>query len=349
MALHADDRGQAARRSVGSTTARVVAVVAAVALVAYTAHVLLLLFAGLLVGVLLDALAAQVSRWTGLGRRAGLALVLLLGAGLLTGLGFLVVPRVVEQVSSLAERLPEAWGSNLERLVAGRSSPVARVQEAVERADPSLVRPVVRSLSLTLAVVANVAIILVIGIYAAARPELYVEGFVHLLPHGWRDRAREVLSEAGRQLRRWMLGAILEMASAGVLIGFGLWLLEVPYALGLGVLAAALELVPNFGPFAAAVPALLLSIGEGNQATWWHVAVIYGVVQTVQSYLVQPLIQQYMVEVPPVLLIIVLLGMGWLLGALGLFVAVPTLVVAMVAVRLLYQRDVLGERVHVAT
>lgn len=322
----------------------VVLLAALVALVVYLSHALLLLFAGLLVGVLLDALTGLVMRWTRLGRRGALSVVTLLIGGLAVGLGVIVVPRLVDQASNLTERLPGAWSSAWERVVSGR----ARVEQAVEQVNPSLVEPVVRSVSLTLTVLAEAAIIVVIGIYAAARPRLYVDGFVRLLPHAWRDAAREVLFEAGHQLRRWMLGAALEMASAGVLTGLGLWLLGVPYALGLGLLAGVLELVPNFGPVAAAVPAILVSLG-GNDAVWWHVVLMYLAIQTVQSYAVQPLIQQHMVEVPPVLLIIVLVAMGWALGALALFTAVPLLVVAMVAVKLLYQRDVLGERVHVAS
>lgn len=340
--LLADVEGRG--RGTVETAAWVVLLAALVALVVYLSHALLLLFAGLLVGVLLDALTGLLMRWTRLGRRGALSLVTLLIGGLAVGLGLIVVPRLVDQASNLTERLPDAWSSALERVVSGR----ARVEQAVEQVNPSLVEPVVRSVSLTLTVLAEAAIIVVIGIYAAARPRLYVDGFVRLLPHAWRDAAREVLFEAGHQLRRWMLGAALEMASAGVLTGLGLWLLGVPYALGLGLLAGVLELVPNFGPIAAAVPAVLVSLG-GNDAVWWHVVLMYMAIQTVQSYAVQPLIQQHMVEVPPVLLIIVLVAMGWALGALALFTAVPLLVVVMVAVKLLYLRDVLGERVHVAS
>lgn len=329
-------------RSSLETAAWVVVLAAALGLVVYLSHVLLLLFAGILVGVLLDALAGRVQRWTRLGHGAALALVTLVFAALGVGAGLLIVPKLVEQVSSLVERLPAAWSSAWDRVVSGR----AQVQQAVEQVDPSLVAPVVRSVSATLAIAAEAAIILAIGIYAAARPGLYVDGFVRLLPHDWRDAAREVLHEAGHQLRRWMLGAILEMTSAGVLIGVGLWLLGVPYSLGLGLLAGLLELVPNFGPVAAAIPAVLITVAGENDASWWHVGVMYMIVQTFQSYVVQPLIQQHMVEIPPVLLIITLVAMGWGLGALALFTAVPLLVVVMVAVKLLYQRDVLGERVQ---
>lgn len=331
------------------TAAWIVALASAVALLVYASHVLLLLFAGLLLGVLLDALTDHLMRWTGLGRRGGLTVVVFALLGAFAGLGWLVVPSIVEQATSLADRLPSAWGSTWGRVVTGHAGSLKRVEQAVQQVDPQLVRPVVKSLSATLTVITYVVVIAVIGVYAAARPGLYVDGFVRLLPRARRDQAREVLFECGHQLRRWMLGAATAMTTAGLGVGVGLWALGVPYALGLGLLAAVLELVPNFGPLAAALPALLLSAAGDNDAVWWHVAIMYTVVQGFQSYVVQPLVQQHMVEVPPILLIIVLVAMGWLMGALGVVTAVPLLVVVMTVVKLVYQRDVLGERVHLAS
>lgn len=368
-----DDEAAARRRAIGRATTIAVAIVGVVALVVYAANVLLLVFTGLLLGVALDALASWIARRTRLGRSAALTFVLVaLFAALGVG-AWKLAPSIVEQVQNLEQRLPEAWSSKLEDLLtgpaaaasqgAGEQAPTAAqvaadgaaaapAQESpargAEPVDPaSIVAPVARGLSTTAMLLANALVILVIGIYAAARPEFYVDGVVRLMPHTWRGRAREALHESGRQLRRWMFGTALAMASAAGLTGIGLWLLGVPYALGLALLAGVLELIPNFGPIAAAVPAILLTLAD-REATWWHVALMYLGIQTFQSYVVQPLVQDRVVHVPPVLLIAALALMGWLLGALGLFTAVPLLVVAIVLVKLLWLRDRLGEQVQVS-
>lgn len=80
-------------------------------------------------------------------------------------------------------------------------------------------------------------------------------------------------------------------------------------------------------------------------ATW--VAGLYAFVQLVESYLVTPLIQQHVVSMAPALLISaqVLLGMAG--GVLGVLLATPLAVVAVVLLQTLYVQDVLGEEVEV--
>jgi predicted PurR-regulated permease PerM len=342
------------RQRVAVATVIVVAIVGATALVVYCARVLLVAFAGLILGVLLDAMTEGLMRWTRLRRGAALGLVCFTLVGALVGLGALVVPRLAEQASSLAQKAPpwlsQAWsGQHGDAPQASRTrakgegaKPLDQVGDAIQQADPAVVRPVVRSISIGLGALGNIVMIIVIGMYAAAWPDGYRDGFVRLLPQRWRDRAREALAETAHQLRRWLIGTGIAMASAGALTGVGLWLLGVPYALGLALVAAFGELVPNFGPIVAAVPAVALTLGDEGHP-WWHVALLYLGIQTVQSYLIQPLTQERMVHVPPVLLITSLVLGGWLLGVVGLLLAVPVLVVILVLVRQLYLRDTLHE------
>ena len=55
----------------------------------------------------------------------------------------------------------------------------------------------------------------------------------------------------GHVLRRWLLAKFISMAVVGVLTGIGLWLLEVPLAISLAVLASLLTFIPNIGPVIA--------------------------------------------------------------------------------------------------
>lgn len=329
------------RRS-AQTVLIAVAIVGATAIVVHAAQVLLLLFAGLLFGVFLDALTRLVMRRSRLGRRAALGLVVTLLTLVLAGVGWIVVPRVVEQATRLTEHLPAAWAKVSERVLNGEV-PLPELGSTVRDVGPDLVRPVLRSVSATLTFLAALFVVAVTGIYAAAQPRLYVEGFVRLLPPDWRDLGREACHESARQLRRLLVGVGVAISTAGVFTGVGLWLLGIPYALGLGLLAALLEIIPNVGPTAAAIPAILLSLAE-EEVPWWHVVILYGVVQTVQSYVIQPLVQQQMIEVPPVVLIGSVVLLGWLVGPLGVLMGVPLLVVANVLIRILYLRETLGEQ-----
>jgi predicted PurR-regulated permease PerM len=77
------------------------------------------------------------------------------------------------------------------------------------------------------------------------------------------------------------------------------------------------------------------------------VALIYTGIHVFEGYCVTPLIQQRTVAVPPALLLSVQILIGALYGPIGLLLATPIAVAAIVSVQMLYVQDVLGERVDV--
>ena len=206
-------------------------------------------------------------------------------------------------------------------------------------------KPILRSLTIGLSAIGTFVVIAFLGLYLAIKPDEYVDGFVRLFRPSVRHRVQELLRVIAHDLRRWMLGTGLAMLSAGILTSVGLWLLGLPYALALGILAGFAEVIPNVGPTAAAIPAMLLTLQDGGP-TWWHVGLFYLALQTFQSYVIQPVAQRYMVDVAPALSLASLLLLGWLCGGLGLFAAVPLVVIGTVVVKILWLRDTLGEPIE---
>ena len=126
------------------------------------------------------------------------------------------------------------------------------------------------------------------------------------------------------------------MSVVGALTFAGLWLLDVLLALTLALLASALTFVPNFGPILSAAPAVLLALEAGLTHAAW-VAGLYLAVQTVESYLITPIIQQRTVALPPALTLGTQLVLGVLAGAAGLALATPLTAMGLVLVRELYE------------
>ena len=58
-----------------------------------------------------------------------------------------------------------------------------------------------------------------------------------------------------RPLKLWLLGQLFAMVVTGVLTALALWLIGLPAAAGLGLIAGVLEFIPLLGPFLGAVPA----------------------------------------------------------------------------------------------
>jgi predicted PurR-regulated permease PerM len=154
---------------------------------------------------------------------------------------------------------------------------------------------------------------------------------------------REVLDAIGHVLQRWLVGQLVLMAIVGTITWIGLALLGVPFALPLALFAGLSEFVPYVGPIVAAIPAVLVGFAEGPHLALW-VAGLYIAVQSIESYVLTPLIQQRAVYLPPALLLFSQVVLGVTAGPLGVIVATPLAAAGLVAVNKLYVEDVLGDK-----
>jgi predicted PurR-regulated permease PerM len=319
-------------------------VVLAVLLVAQTIDILLLVFLSLVLALgLRDA-----ARWVGPRLRLSepAALVAVLAALTVTAwlAVWLAAPGIVEQSQQLAEQLPQAIADAQRSLQ--QSGPGRWLLEQVP--NPGEFLPKARSLlgrapgvfTATFGALANLLVLVTLTLFLVFQLPLYREGVVRLVPPSRRDRCREVLGELGRTLSMWLIGRSVAMLVIALLTTVGLWLLSVPLAPILALIAGLLNFIPNFGPIVALVPALLLGLTKGFDTALWVIGLYTGI-QLVESYVLTPYIQQRAISMPPALLITTQVILGVMLGFLGLLLATPLTAAAMVLVRRLYIEDFL--------
>ncbi len=170
--------------------------------------------------------------------------------------------------------------------------------------------------------IADVLVVIVAGIFLAAQPRFYRTGAMKLVPASKRALVAEAMDESEQALRLWLKGQLIAMIVVGLLTGTGLWLIGMPSALVLGLLAGLLEFIPFAGPIIAAVPAILLALAAGPDMALW-VLLLYFVVQQFEGNVLTPLVQQYAVDLPGVVLLFSLIGFGTLFGTLGVVLAAP--------------------------
>jgi predicted PurR-regulated permease PerM len=125
------------------------------------------------------------------------------------------------------------------------------------------------------------------------------------------------------------------MVIVGLITGVGLWLLEIPLALSLGLIAGLLEFVPFVGPILSAIPAILVAFTQDGMAPL-YVVLLYLAVQQIEGNALMPLIQRWAVSLPPALGLIGVVVFGLLFGVLGVLFATPLMVVVMVLTQKLY-------------
>ena len=136
------------------------------------------------------------------------------------------------------------------------------------------------------------------------------------------------------------------MLEIGVTTAIGLWLLGVPLAFALGLLTAFLNFVPTFGPLIAAVPTALVALTVSPMTAVYAVA-LYTAAACFDGYVVTPLVQMRISEMPPALLLVAQVLMGVLAGQMGLVLAAPMLAATLVLVRMAYIEDVLEKPAQV--
>lgn len=314
------------------------------------ANTMLVVFAGLLLAVFLNGLGGLLRRRLPLSRRAAFAASVVALLLLVLVAGWWIGPRAVEQMSGLPQRLQEVLDDargTLEGL--GVAAPLLEQPGAQLRDGASMLAGgVMGAFGSVIGTMANMVLIAVIGLFVAWNPGAYTGPLLLLLPDGGpRSRGREVLSSVVEALESWLAGRFASMAVVTGLTVGGLLVAGVPLALGLGVIAGVLSFVPFLGPLAAAVPAVLVGLSVGP-TTALVVAAIYGGVQSVESYLLTPVIQHRVVSLPPALIVTVQAVMGLLFGIVGILVATPVALVAVVLVQTLYLQDRLHEDVEPA-
>lgn len=314
----------------------------------YTAQILLLGFAGVLLAVFLRSLSDWVHHYTRLPMRWSLALV---GIGLLVliaGTGWLLAPRIAQQADALTVAIPlstERLEQYLGNYVWGRQLVdwIRQSDTSLLPSQSTLMRQLTGVFSTAFGALASLTIVLFAGIFLAINPQLYIRGFLRLVPPDRRERTHEVIAAVGSMLRWWLVGRIAGMIVIGVLTTLGLWILGMPLALTLGLISGLLDFIPNIGPVLAFVPAGLIAFTQSPQQVLW-VAFLYWLVQTIENSFVVPILLQKTIDMPPALAILAVAVFGTLFGLLGLLVAAPLTATAMVSIRMLYVEDTLGDR-----
>jgi predicted PurR-regulated permease PerM len=327
------------RGALAAYTYRVLIAVAVIALAILTwqlAEVLMLIFGGVVLAAVLRALSDPLEAHTPLSGRAALALVVLVLLVALVAAFWLVGEQLVSQLSELTELLPGGVNDVRDWL---SGFPLGHWLVELSQRGMSMAQGsfsgIARFASSTFGMVANVVLILFLGLYLASDPGLYRRGLLKLLPRSGRERTALALEASGVGLKRWLLGQLLAMVSVGLITGLTLWAMGMPLALSLGLIAGLLEFIPFFGPILSAVPGVLVSFTQGG---WMplYVVLAYLAIQQIEGNVLMPIIQKWAVALPPALGLLGVVIFGLLFGIMGVLFATPLMVVVMVSVQKLY-------------
>ncbi len=308
--------------------------------------VLLLVFAAILIAVGLDGCAGAAARHSPLSRGWALVAVASSIALVIVGSLTLTATGLIQQFQDLGEQVTDFW-ERVQDWLSNRSEmdvidDIAPDNGQISDAAGDMLGHAMTFGISALGAISSLAIIIVLSGFLAANPELYRGGLIRLVRPDQRAVADDTLSSIAYALRWWFLGQLVSMALLGVTVGVGLLLLGIDLWFALAVLTALLTFVPFLGPLIATVPIVAVGFAEGTQ-TGLIVLAGYLVIQNIEGSFITPLIQKKAVNLAPALLITTQVLLSLAFGVVGLILAAPLTIVAMVSVQKLYVENVLGE------
>ncbi|OWY64315.1 AI-2E family transporter [cyanobacterium TDX16] len=314
-------------------------------------QVVLLLFAAVVLATVLNRVVRRIQQYH---IKRGFAIASTIAALLAVIVGFFafIVPRVVDQLQQLVGVLPQVsekimtWLNWLQSTIPGAMFEQLRVLENIPQQLQAWIAQLLGNffviLNNSLAVVLSLLLFLVLTVMLLANPSQYRRVFILVFPSFYQQRIDEILSETEKSLVGWIEGTLIAMVVIGLISFIGLTVLGVPLPLVNAALAGLLEFIPNVGPTLSVIPPALLALLD---APWKSGAVIllYMAIQQFESLVLVPLIMKQEVNLMPVFTILAVVVFASLFGFLGIFLAIPLLVVIQIWLKEVLVKDVMNK------
>ena len=173
----------------------------------------------------------------------------------------------------------------------------------------------------------------IISFYLLKDTEKIKSKLLCILPERSRYEIIELCREVDSVLSRYLRGQLIMCAAVGVMTTFGLLLLNIDNAMIIGTIVGASNIIPYFGPFLGALPAIIIAAIQSPKTIFWVIFILISV-QQIENCIIAPKILGDSVGLHPVIIIIVLIYGGSVFGFWGLVLSVP--IVAIIKVILIY-------------
>jgi len=324
----------------------------------YFAATLFLIFAGVLLGVALNALTNMLGRVTRLPHALRLSIVCLVLAALLSGVVLLGGATIAQQATALSDTIKSqlvgvkaflerngidtsyleignsgAAGTPSGPATPGAAPPTRNLPDAGALASSggAIVSQTFKLLLGTVSAVGNFFIVLFLGLTFAAQPGVYRNGLLFIAPAQYRERATVIVDRIGETLERWLIAQIITMFAVFVVTSIGLALLGIPGSFILGIQAGLLTFIPTIGALIAGLIVVLASLASGWIAAASAFVLFLGV-HALESYILTPMLQRQALNIPPATMFAFQILLGVVFGIWGIALALPLMAIVKVII-----------------
>ncbi len=272
----------------------------------------------------------------------GIAIIFLTGIGLITLLVFLVLPFLKIQFWKLVEEFPTTFNQLILTLDSFFSnslfapyykqldinaaelldSGLENIGQMIADALGGIASGLTTFISALTGIILSIVTVPFILFYLLKDGDKLPSYVMKLLPPRMRDDAQSILGNADHQISAYIQGQILVAMCIGAMVTIGFLIIDMKYAVLLGVLAMFTSVVPYLGPVIAITPAIIIAIVT-SPFMLVKLAIVWTVVQLVEGKFISPQIMGKSLHIHPITIIFVLLTAGSLFGVAGVILGIP--------------------------
>ena len=275
--------------------------------------------------------AVEAFERRGLRRGIATAVTSLLALGVMVAAGSLFIPTLVDEATGFADELPDyvndvSEGRGPLGELVERYEIDERVRDAVQGGNASSVLGFsATALAITQSVITFIVAVVTIAFmtfFMLLEGPRWMERFYGLLPESSQEKWRGIGRDIYRTVGGYVTGNLLISVIAGVSSTIVLLILDVPYAVALGLLVAILDLIPLAGATLAAIIVTAVAFLTSIPAGIIVLAFMIGY-QQIENHLLQPLVYSRTVQLSPLAILISVLIGAKIAGILGALAAIP--------------------------
>lgn len=302
-----------------------------------------------LLGVIFAYLLTPVCDWLErfMKRSAAIPLLILTLLSLTAAFFLVFLPGFLKEIMVLADRIPHLVADVRDKMIDLRSG-LSRlglpqgIQTSLSRFGSNLERKALDFFTVlldggfeALGSIPDLFLVPVLGFYMLKDREYFTKTLKRMIPASRKGGILKATREIHFILHRFIRGQVFVSIIIAALSTVGYLAVGLPYAMILGLFAGAMEIVPYFGPWLGAVPAVLTSLLLGPSQTLWTIGVIL-IIQQLENGIITPKVLGGEVRLHPVYVILALWAGGMFYGILGMFFAVPVLLILRVLFKHLF-------------
>jgi predicted PurR-regulated permease PerM len=191
----------------------------------------------------------------------------------------------------------------------------------------SLLHPAITVTKTVFEILVGIVFMFAVGAYWIFERDRAIALVQSMVPRRHRRVTRDTWVLIDMKLGAFVRGQFLLVMIVAILLSFALWLDGEPYWLLIGSFAGIVELVPVVGPLAAGV----IAVGAGLTAGW-VVAIGAGIavliLRQLEDYVIVPRVMGHAVGLSPLVVLVSVVGIGYLLGPIYVLIAIPIAAIA---------------------